>query len=326
MWRAADVADPTTWTFELTDDHRREIVAAARSASTSATPSVTEPASFPGAASFPLPRLGPEIARWTAELAHGRAFQLVRGFPVDELDPDETRTAFLGLGSHLGVPVGQNRSGEILTDIRDERLPAEEPHVRRYRTRLRQDFHTDGADIVGLLCLHTALRGGESRIASAGAVYNALLESRPDLLEVLHRPFHWDRQGEEAPGEQPWFELPPLSEVDGTPRFFYLGWYIRDAQRHPEVPRLTDEQLEAMELLEAIANDPAVHVEMDFRPGDIQWINNGRVLHAREAYDDAEDPAERRHLLRLWLAAHDFTSVEGELRAGLGPDAPVTSS
>src|SRR5690606_20456088 len=155
-------------------------------------------------------------------------------------------------------------------------------------------FHTDGADIVGLLCLHTALRGGESRIASAGAVYNALLESRPDLLEVLHRPFHWDRQGEEAPGEQPWFELPPLSEVDGTPRFFYLGWYIRDAQRHPEVPRLTDEQLEAMELLEAIANDPAVHVEMDFRPGDIQWINNGRVLHAREAYDDAEDPAERR--------------------------------
>ncbi|HRW40476.1 MAG TPA: TauD/TfdA family dioxygenase, partial [Microthrixaceae bacterium] len=267
-----------------------------------------------------------EIARWTAELAHGRAFQLVRGFPVDELDPHETRTAFLGLGSHLGVPVGQNRSGEILTDIRDERLPAEEPHVRRYRTRLRQDFHTDGADIVGLLCLHTALRGGESRIASAGAVYNALLESRPDLLEVLHRPFHWDRQGEEGPGEQPWFELPPLSEVDGTPRFFYLGWYIRDAQRHPEVPRLTDEQLEAMELLEAIANDPAVHVEMDFRPGDIQWINNGRVLHAREAYDDAEDPAERRHLLRLWLAAHDFASVEGELRAGLGPDAPVTPS
>ena len=196
-------------------------------------------------ASFPLPTLGPEIARWTAELAHGRAFQLVRGFPVDELDPDETRAAFLGLGSHLGVPVGQNRSGEILTDIRDERLPAEEPHVRRYRTRLRQDFHTDGADIVGLLCLHTALRGGESRIASAGAVYNALLGSWPDLLEVLHRPFHWDRQGEEAPGEQPWFELPPLSEVDGTPRFFYLGWYIRDAQRHPEVPRLTDEQLDA---------------------------------------------------------------------------------
>ena len=82
----------------------------------------------------------------------------------------------------------------------------------------------------------------------------------------------------------------------------------------------------SMELLEAIANDPAVHVEMDFRPGDIQWINNGRVLHAREAYDDAEDPAERRHLLRLWLAAHDFASVEGELRAGIGPDAPVTPS
>ena len=237
MWRAADVADPTTWTFELTEDHRREIVAAARSASTSATPSVTEPASFP------LPTLGPEIARWTAELAHGRAFQLVRGFPVDELDPDETRAAFLGLGARLGVPVGQNRSGEILTDIRDERLPAEEPHVRRYRTRLRQDFHTDGADIVGLLCLHTALRGGESRIASAGAVYNALLESRPDLLEVLHRPFHWDRQGEEAPGEQPWFELPPLSDdaVVQIHDFLYGLLDLFEARYGDQIHRCYDE-------------------------------------------------------------------------------------
>lgn len=313
MWRAADVTDPTSWTVALTEIQRSELVAAARAAAGRPLPPVAFDAS-----SFPLPSLTAELVRWSAELATGRGFLLVRGFPVDELTEVETEIAYLGLGAHLGTAVGQNRAGDVLTHIRDERLPAGTENVRRYRTRLRQDFHTDGADVVGLLCLHRARAGGESRLASAGAVYNELLERRPDLLEVLHQPFHWDRQGEEAPGEDPWFELPPITELGGMPRFFYLGWYIRDAQRHAAVPRLTAAQVDAMELLEAIANDPAVHVEMDLEPGDIQWINNGRILHAREAYEDADDPAARRHLLRLWLAAHAFSSVEDELRAGIG--------
>jgi alpha-ketoglutarate-dependent taurine dioxygenase len=56
---------------------------------------------------------------------------------------------------------------------------------------------------------------------------------------------------------------------------------------------------------------------MDFEPGDIQFLNNGRILHAREAYDDWEDPDKRRHLLRLWLAAHKFVSLEEKLRTGV---------
>ncbi|HWJ60797.1 MAG TPA: TauD/TfdA family dioxygenase [Acidimicrobiales bacterium] len=303
VWRAAEVADAGAWTVVLDDAQREEIVRAVRSADGD---------------DLELPTLADEVARWSVELAEGRGFVLVRGFPVDRLAPDEIERGYVGLGRHLGVPVGQNAQGDTLTHVRDERLPAASGPVRRYRTRLRQDFHTDGADVVGLLCLHPALSGGESRLASAGAVYTELLERRPDLLEVLYQPFHWDRQGDHEPGEQPWFEGAPLNDLPDGPRFFYIGWYIRDAQRHPEVPRLTVAQLEAMELLESIANDPAVHVEMDFRPGDIQWLNNARILHAREAYTDAEDPAERRHLLRLWLATHRFASVEDRLRAGLG--------
>ncbi len=59
---------------------------------------------------------------------------------------------------------------------------------------------------------------------------------------------------------------------------FYIGWYVRDAQRHPEVPRLTVPQLEAMELVERIAGDPRFCVEMDFQPGDVQLIFNATVL------------------------------------------------
>jgi hypothetical protein len=148
-------------------------------------------------------------------------------------------------------------------------------------------------------------------------VYNAILATRPDLLEALYEPMAWDRQGDVPSGELPWFTLAPINDVGGTPRIFYLGWYIRDAQQHPEVPRLSDLQLEAMALLESLANDPSFHVEMDFRAGDVQLLNNGRILHAREAYEDADDLSERRHLLRLWLAAHAFASLEDGLRAGI---------
>ena len=102
----------------------------------------------------------------------------------------------------------------------------------------------------------------------------------------------WDRNGEEPPGDDPAFPLPVLNDVDGAPRVFYIGWYIRDAQRHPQVPRLTAEQREALDLIETIANDPAFHVEMDFQPGDVQLLNNAVILHSREAYEDDEALAE----------------------------------
>ena len=170
--------------------------------------------------------------------------------------------------------------------MRDERVERTGPEVRLYRTRERQDFHTDGADIIGLLCLHAARSGGESRLASSYAVYNEILRRRPDLLEVLYEPMWWDRNGEESPGDDPAFPMPVLNDVDGQPRVFFIGWYIRDAQRHPQVPRLTGPQLEALDLIETIANDPAVHVEMDFQPGDVQLLNNAVILHSREAYED----------------------------------------
>jgi hypothetical protein len=312
VWRTADVADADEWCVELTDAQRIAIVTAAQQAISAGITLASMRRE-----DFPLPGMTDVIEAWSAALEHGRGFLLLRRFPIDLLDPDATELAYAGLGSHLGRPVGQNKDGELLTHIRDERLPAEAGTVRLYRTRQRQDFHTDAADVIGLLCLHRAREGGESRIVSSGAVYNEMLRTRPDLVEALSEPVGWDRQGDIPAGERAWFMLAPITEVNGAARLFYVGWYIRDAQRHPEVPRLTAAQIEAMELLESIANDPTFHLEMGFQPGDVQLLNNGRILHAREAYEDDDDPAERRHLLRLWLAAHTFASLEDGLRTGI---------
>jgi len=128
---------------------------------------------------------------------------------------------------------------------------------------------------------------------------------------------YWDRNNEQSPGEDPFFALPVFNDMAGGPRMFYIGWYIRDAQRHPQAPRLTGPQREALDLIETIANDPAFHLEMDFEPGDVQLLANAKILHCREAYEDHDDPDLRRHLLRLWLTAHAFTSVDEVLRGGI---------
>ena len=61
-------------------------------------------------------------------------------------------------------------------------------------------------------------------------------------------------------------------------------------------------QTAALDLLDALAEDPAFHLEIDFQPGDIQLVNNHVLFHDRTAFEDWAQPERRRHLLRLWLA------------------------
>jgi alpha-ketoglutarate-dependent taurine dioxygenase len=92
---------------------------------------------------------------------------------------------------------------------------------------------------------------------------------------------------------------------------------MRDAQRHAEVPRLAARQLEALDAIERLSNDPEFHVEMTFEPGDIQLLSNAWILHAREAYEEDAELDSPRHLLRLWLMAHDFAGADDLLRGGI---------
>ncbi|MEB3023506.1 TauD/TfdA family dioxygenase [[Mycobacterium] crassicus] len=295
VWTRADFPDESVWSFELSTTDRQALIDHGRAGADLGR------------------RIGAHAAQWAELLHDGPGFVRLRNFPIDELTEQQIAHAYRGLGALLGTPVGQDRDGNIITHIRDERIPAG-PTVRKYRTNLPQDFHSDGSDLVGLLCLRPAKTGGASRIASAHAIFNEMLRRDPHLLDVMYAPMPWSRNGEEGPGEQPYFELPPIIDIGGVPRIFFIAWYIRDSQQHSSAPRLTDEQLAALALVETIANDPLFHIEMDFRPGDVQLLNNTTVLHAREGYLDDDDPSLRRHLLRLWLTAH--TPLANELLRG----------
>lgn len=85
----------------------------------------------------------------------------------------------------------------------------------------------------------------------------------------------------------------------------YVRSAIRKGQLLDGVPPLTDRQIEALDELDALAGDPAIHLDMDFRPGDIQLLCNHSIMHSRTAFEDWPEPENRRHLLRLWLACED---------------------
>ncbi|HEU4431235.1 MAG TPA: TauD/TfdA family dioxygenase [Myxococcota bacterium] len=275
---------------------------------------------------FPLTTLARVAERWLDALESGAGFLLVRDVPVERYGERDATLAYWGLGLHLGRAISQNAAGDLLGHVRDVGIAERDPTARLYKTRERLGFHTDGADVIGLLCLRPAKSGGTSRIASSAAIYNEILRRRPELAPLLYEPFPFDRNGEERPGEPPFFTLPLCRYHEGWLRTFYIGWYIRDSQRHAAAPRLSPAQREVIDLIDEIAADPAVHLDMEFRAGDIQWLKNSVILHARTEYEDFAEPERKRHLLRLWLTSRRaFADSDPRLNAGIARKPGVRS-
>ncbi len=255
------------------------------------------------AADFPLPGLKARLDGVLRALLHGRGFAVLRGLPVERYDRRQAALAFFGLGTHLGRARSQNAKGHVLGHVQDLGLDVKDPSVRIYQTHERQTFHTDSCDIVGLLCLKTAQSGGLSALVSSTTIFNEMRRRRPDLLRLLFQPIATDRRGEVPVGMKSYFEIPVFSWHQGYLTAIYQRQYINSAQRFPDAPRLTPLHVEALDMFDALADDPALNLHMEFQPGDVQLVHNHTLLHDRTAFVDWPEPEKKRHLLRLWLAA-----------------------
>ena len=251
---------------------------------------------------FPLPLLGPRLAALRETLMHGIGFRLIRGLPVGRYDMPTNAAIYCGIGAHLGPARSQNARGHILGHVKDVGADLNDPKVRIYQTTKRQTFHTDSTDVVALLCLKEAMEGGDSLLVSTLTLYNEMNARHPDLAPLLFRPLATDRRGEVPEGMKPWFEIPVLNWHEGFLTGLYQRQYVDSAARHDEAPRLSNEHRAALDAWDALTNDPDLHLKMRLRPGDMQFVYNHHMLHDRTGFRDWPDPAERRHLLRLWLA------------------------
>lgn len=299
-WRGPDLQSDDSWIIRLDDAANAEIDAALREAQ-------ARGATIPFERDdFPLPTLGPTIEGIRDRLEDGLGFALLRGLPRPHYSEEECGLIYWGIGMHLGTPVSQNTRGHMLGHVRDEGKVMADPKARAYQTTERLDFHTDQlpVDILGLFCLRTAKKGGASTIVSALTIHDVLREERPDLLKVLYQPFNLDWRGEEPEGEDPWYSTPVFGYADGrvSVRVVSLQYY-ESVTRYGEHLGLTPIQREALDKVQEIAHRPEMRLSMDFQEGDMQFLNNHVLLHAREAYEDHEEPDLKRHLLRMWIEA-----------------------
>ncbi|MBS0409216.1 MAG: TauD/TfdA family dioxygenase [Proteobacteria bacterium] len=296
-WRAGDVADPALWTEHLSAEEVDEIDLAIAEARRKSDDFLAI-----GKDDFPLPTLGPRLKAIEAELMNGRGFVLIRGLPRDRYPNDDMCLAYWGIGAHLGKPWPQNHYGHLLGDVTDQGKAPGDPTARGNELgQIGLDFHCDGSDLVGLLCLQTGVSGGRSAVCNSVALHNDLVRERPDLAQELYKPQPYDMRGEQAPGKRGWYELPVFTNHGGRLFIRLIAPYILASQRHADAPRLTDKAREALAWMTDRAESGAYSVKMDFLPGDMQFINNYHVLHGREPYEDDRDTGRVRHLKRLWL-------------------------
>jgi hypothetical protein len=296
-WTAEDVRDPERWTARLSHDEVAEIAAAVAIARKK-----TDDFLHIGKDDFPLPTLGPRLKCIESELINGRGFVLIRGLPRQWWSNDDMCLAYWGIGAHLGRPWPQNAKGHLLGDVTDQGKEPGDPTARGNELgQIGLDFHCDGSDLVGLLCLQTGASGGQSAVCNSVALHNRLVRERPDLAAELYKPQPYDYRGEQAPGKPGWYPMPVFTRHGDRLFIRLIRPYILASQRHPDAPRLTETAIEALTWMQEQAEGGAYSVFMDFQPGDMQFINNYHVLHGRAPYVDDRAAGKVRHLKRLWL-------------------------
>lgn len=310
-WAGQELASSDDWIWVLDDQETTEIDDALRAAKRQNMPWQETTAE-----GFPLPRLAQGLKETAHRLEHGRGVTLIRGIPVDRYELDDLKRLYLGLGSHMGTAVIQNGGAGLMREVRDSGGP-------RVESPSRLSWHNDRADVVALLCLRKAAKGGVSRIVSATKIYNTLLEQRPDLAEILFGDFYRSSIGDEVGTDAPYYMLPVFTMQGNAFTSDLSRVYIDQAQAFPEVPRLTDLQTEALDMLVTLSE--ALCFEHTIEPGDIQMLNNHVTYHGRTAFEDDAANGRDRFLLRLWLMTPESRRLPKD-QASLWSSAELTNS
>ncbi|UPL03021.1 hypothetical protein LCI18_013955 [Fusarium solani-melongenae] len=305
VWDGATLAETYDWTYVLNDEQLAEIDQAVAHFK-----SLGRSLGHINAGSFPLPSLHPELRRLSNELHSGHGFFIIRGIKVDEHTREENIIIYTGLSAHIAGERGRQDhkydgkpADVVLTHIKDLSHTGTSDIGSPAYTTDKQVFHTDSGDIVALFALEIAKKGGASKLTSTWTVYNEIAKTRPDLIHTLSEP--WDMEIFEKADKQ-WMERPLLHLLPATDRDpqrvslqygrrYFVGFGALPRSR--DIPPITEAQAEALDTLHFIGEKYCVNTE--FQKGDIQYINNLSIFHARDGFVNQGE--KQRHLLRLWL-------------------------
>ena len=252
------------------------------------------------------------------QLENGPGVVLLRGFPIAGHSKDSARETFRQWSSGLGRLLSQNEKGDTLFDVSDAGFGKDDPRTRGPNTNNKLSFHTDRCDVIGFLCWRQALSGGENELISSMRLYNEIADRRPDVLETLMQSFVYKRHTVDLGNELPYVEQPIFSFQNEHFACSFLRVLISRAHADPDLPNLTPKQVEAMDFLEAVAEEEQLSYRFRQEPGDVLLLNNWVTLHRPSDFVDREDSEEKRCLFRTWLSVPNSRPLDPRFKANFG--------
>jgi hypothetical protein len=317
-WRRADLEQDRSWIHELAGDEVAELEAGLDRVNARGLPvtAITRE-------TFPLPRLARKLRIIFDDVERGRGVAILRGMPVERYGVEDLTKMYLAVGDYLGQRITQTAEGIIVGHVTDMGYAYGQQNVRGYYTRAKLLFHTDNADIVGLLCVRKAKEGGLSSVTSTMSIFNEILEHHPEYLEQCFEGFHHDLKGENPPGVPPVtpHKVPVFSFLDGFLSSCFNTSYIEHGAKRRGV-ELSAHERATLDLVNALAMREDLRFDFLMEPGDIQFINDHTTIHSRTEFVDYDEPDRKRLLLRLWLKVANGRPLEWRIAdRGYGPGA-----
>ena len=242
--------------------------------------------------------------RSTAEAALRTSPSYIRIRGLGALPPERVEDAFRALSSLFGDLIEQDSDGTVLRRVEDRGTRIGEGKRARYAdSRFGGSLHTDGAELpqpvpsrFALLCVRQAATGGELNLVHIARIEQHLA---PEVRARLRAPFHFDRRGDQAPGESPTALKEIIFDADGGSGVTYLREYVELGHRHEGVPELSDADHAALDALDAVLRTEELWLTIRMEPGEAAVFDNLRLLHGRTTFED--DAGPRRLLLRTWI-------------------------
>lgn len=313
-WRGEELFGRSDWLRSFEDVELQELDAALESVRDVPVEEISRD-------DFALPKLGLKLWAIQDALETGCGATMIRGLPIERYDELQATKLAWGIASHVGTAVSQSPGGERVFRVQDEGYKPDHPKARGPSSRKRLSYHTDRCDVISFLCIRQAASGGENYLVSSVSIFNEMLERRPDLVDVLMQPYRYQRHNVDRGNELPYYEQPVFSIHEGHFAASLLRVLIERAYSAPGATPMTDVQREALDYVEELADDPAMHVSFRQEPGDIVFLNNWVTLHRRSEFVDHDDTARKRLLLRIWLSVPNSRPIDPRFVASYGTTA-----
>ena len=238
---------------------------------------------------------------------------LLLKIPDNNLDNDKLKSLYYIISCGLGDL--NNRYGELF-EVKDRNLDYKKQAIPVSKTNASTGFHTDSTsfeyspDIVGLLCLQPGKTGGESILANAANLFLWMKKFHPVVTPVLLNDIIRDVI---TPGSKVDIEsikknrFPIFSSEDNVFKFRYMRYWIISG--HESCKKLIPQELIiGLDHIDDFLKKKENLLHYNMVRGDILLINNNFICHNRSKYEDYEDPAKKRTMVRVWINNKRFAN------------------